>query len=84
MALCIKDNEADRLAREISRITGETLTQAVTLSLKERLARLEPKSSFSSSLVEDVGRIGLRNSKRAKSDHRTAEEILGYDEDGLP
>ena len=39
MALSIKDPEADRLARELATRTGETLTQAVVVALRERLAR---------------------------------------------
>jgi antitoxin VapB len=40
MALSIKTKEADRLARELSRLTGETMTEAVTKSLSERLNRV--------------------------------------------
>jgi antitoxin VapB len=39
MALSIKTDEADRLARELALLTGETLTDAVTNALRERLAR---------------------------------------------
>jgi antitoxin VapB len=39
MALSIKTEEADRLARELARLTGETMTEAVTRSLRERLVR---------------------------------------------
>jgi antitoxin VapB len=39
MALSIKTEEADRLARELSRLTGETMTDAVTKALRERLQR---------------------------------------------
>ena len=46
MALSIKTAEADRLARELSRVTGETMTEAVTVALRERLAT-EPKPSVS-------------------------------------
>ncbi len=40
MALSIKTKEADRLARTLSRLTGETMTEAVTKSLAERLERV--------------------------------------------
>lgn len=40
MALSIKTEEADRLARELSRLTGETLTDAITQAMRERLERL--------------------------------------------
>lgn len=39
MALSIKTDEADELARKLSRLTGESLTQAVTIALRERLTR---------------------------------------------
>ena len=39
MALSIKSDEADKLARELVRLTGETMTEAVTVALRERLAR---------------------------------------------
>jgi len=39
MALSIKTEEADRLARELARLTGETMTDAITRSLRERLDR---------------------------------------------
>jgi antitoxin VapB len=39
MALSIKTEEADRLARTLARLTGETMTQAVTVALRERLER---------------------------------------------
>jgi antitoxin VapB len=39
MALSIKTNEADRLARALAKLTGESLTEAVTVALNERLSR---------------------------------------------
>jgi antitoxin VapB len=39
MALSIKTEEADRLARSLARLTGENLTEAVTKALRERLDR---------------------------------------------
>ena len=44
MALSLKDPEADRLAREVAARTGETLTAAVVVALRERLARLRGRS----------------------------------------
>ena len=39
MALSIKSDEADQLARELAAETGETLTEAVVIALRERLDR---------------------------------------------
>lgn len=41
MALSIKTEEADALARRLVRLTGETMTEAVTVALRERLSREE-------------------------------------------
>jgi antitoxin VapB len=43
MALSIKTDEADRLARKLARLRGETITEAVTVALREQCAREEAK-----------------------------------------
>jgi antitoxin VapB len=54
MALSLKNEETERLARELARQTGETLTQAVTLAIKERLERQtgNPKAGLAQWLNE--------------------------------
>lgn len=82
MALSIKDPEADRLAREVAKATGESLTTAVVQSLRERLARLRrPRGR---PLSEELLKIGRRCSRLPLQDKRPAEEVIGYDEHGLP
>ena len=79
MALSIKNDRADRLARELAALTGESITEAVVTSLERRLAderRLRRRRS-----VDDlVGRF----QRLPVLDPRPADEILGYDENGLP
>lgn len=80
MSLNIKSKEADRLARELAALTGESIATAVTVALAERLAHVRR------------GRIGVRNaeleaiweraSKIAPSDARSDDEILGYNDLG--
>ena len=82
MALSIKDPEADRLAREVAKATGETLTTAIVRSLQERLARLRRVKG--QRLSEELLKIGRRCARLPVRDRRAAEEILGYDDDGLP
>ena len=80
MALSIKNDRADQLARELSELTGESLTDAVVHSLERRLAeeRLARRRRRSiDDLVERFGQLPVL-------DPRSADEILGYDEDGLP
>lgn len=82
MALSIKDPEADRLAREVAKATGETLTAAVIQSLRERLARV--RRVRGRPLREEILKIGRRCAALPRRDQRSDEEILGYDERGLP
>lgn len=42
MALSLKNPETERLAKELARTTGESVTRAVTVALKERLERQKP------------------------------------------
>lgn len=83
MAFSIKNPEADRLARELSALTGETLTEAVINALKERLERRR-QSRSAARLRDELMRLGKRCADLPLKDRRTPEEILGYDEDGLP
>ncbi|HZM66503.1 MAG TPA: type II toxin-antitoxin system VapB family antitoxin [Nakamurella sp.] len=82
MALSIKTEEADRLARELAAATGETLTEAVTNALRERLDRV--RSSTRMDIAERLNRLSLEYSAMPVADDRTPEEILGYDQNGLP
>jgi antitoxin VapB len=82
MALSIKDPEADRLAREVAKATGETLTMAVVQALRERLARVRrPRGPR---LSEELLKIGRRCARLPVQDTRSTDEIVGYDEHGLP
>jgi antitoxin VapB len=81
--LNIKNPEADRLARELAAATGETLTEAVTRALRERLDRTTGQR-HARSLHAEIERIQERVSRLEVLDWRSADEILGYDENGLP
>jgi antitoxin VapB len=83
MALSIKHPEADRLARELAKSTGEGLTEAVIKALRERLARQRGRKA-GRRLSEELRAIGERCSALPVLDERTPEEILGYDDHGLP
>lgn len=83
MALNIKDPVADRLARELADVTGESITTAVTVAVRERLERVRGPESVEAR-VRAMQRISDRAAARTVLDPRTPEEILGYDERGLP
>jgi antitoxin VapB len=82
MAILIKDPETDRLVRALAARTGETLTEAVRKAAAERLQDV-------SQLQRRFDRAGLEAllaEVRAYPvvDSRTPDEIIGYDENGLP
>jgi antitoxin VapB len=81
MALRIENSEADNLAKELARYTGESVTQAVIVALRERLER--EKRRGQPSLAEELMRIGKECAALPVLDPRTPDEILGYDENGL-
>jgi antitoxin VapB len=83
VALSFKDPEVDRLAREVAARTGETLTTAVAIALKERLARLRGRSRRRP-LRDELRDIGRRCAALPTLDDRPADEILGYNDHGLP
>ena len=82
MALSIKHPEADRLARQLARTTGESITEAVTTAIRERLVR-ETGWSPEGARAE-IDRIVAELARAPILDDRTADEIIGYDENGLP
>jgi antitoxin VapB len=83
MAFSIKSEETDRLARQLSAATGESLTEAVTLALRERLERLSARHKVRP-LADELDRIAKRCSALPLLDSRPADQILGYDKHGLP
>ncbi|HOA88967.1 MAG TPA: type II toxin-antitoxin system VapB family antitoxin [Propioniciclava tarda] len=82
MALNIKDETTDRLARQLAATTGESLTDAIRAAVTERLAR-ENRRQSSSKRASGLGRFIDRGRRRATVDHRSPDDILGYDADGL-
>ena len=81
MGISIKNDRAERLARQVSAETGESLTDAIIHSLEERLERLKGRRS-APDLAETLMEISRRSSALPDLDTRTAEEILDYDEKG--
>jgi antitoxin VapB len=81
MGISIKNDRAEKLARQVSAETGESLTEAIIHSLEERLERLKGRRS-APDLAETLMAISRRSSALPDLDTRSAEEILGYDEKG--
>ena len=79
MVLSIKSATADRLARELSELTGESITAAVVGALQARLD-LERRRRSGRTLDDIVDRFR----QLPVLDDRTPEGIIGYGEHGLP
>ena len=82
MALSIKSDEADQLARELAAETGETLTEAVVIALRERLDREHARHA--ASMRTRLARLAADVAALPVADSRAPEEIIGYDDAGLP
>ncbi|EAQ00876.1 hypothetical protein JNB_11894 [Janibacter sp. HTCC2649] len=85
MALNIKDPETDRLARELAAATGESITVAARRAIEERLERIHHQQRAIRPVGDDaIDGIIARGRARPVLDARPVDEILGYDENGLP
>lgn len=84
MGLNIKNPEAHKLATELAELTGESLTDAVTIALRERLQReVETRQDSREQLKKDVLEILARIHAGIKGPGPDHGDFL-YDERGLP
>lgn len=83
MALNIKNPATARLAHRLAEVTGETITEAVTVALRERLTAVERRQRRAA-VRDAVAEIQAFVRAQPDLDPRPAEEILGYDDAGLP
>jgi antitoxin VapB len=83
MPLSIKNDATERLARQVASETGESLTEAIRKALEERWERLKTqrRSRVLTSQLEDLLR---RVDALPTLDSRSEDEILGYNEHGMP
>jgi antitoxin VapB len=84
VSLNLKNPESEELARELARRTGESLTAAITIALKERLDRVE-KAKKAEGRMEWLERITAQTAP-LMNDGRSTKELFDdlYDENGLP
>ncbi len=84
MSLNIKSDEAHRLARELAHARGSTLTEAVTSALGESLRAARDQSEGADALMAEVRAVQALVAALPDRCARSPDEILGYDERGLP
>ncbi len=83
MALSIRNRRAEKLVREVAAQSGENLTQAIIHALEERLERLRGRRTTTDTFKE-IMIISRRCSSLPDEDQRSPEEILGYNQFGVP
>jgi antitoxin VapB len=84
MALHIRSERADRLAREVAARTGETLTDAVIQGLELRLKQAEKRPTKTARKKRTLEQMLAELDALPILDGRHPDEIIGYDENGLP
>lgn len=83
LALNINNPEINRLARDLAEETGETITEALTVALRDRLSAVRRKRDRVHPQAE-IAEIQAFVAGLPDRDPRQAEDLLGYDEYGLP
>jgi len=83
MAFTIVDSEIERLARSLAELTGETIAMATKRALEERLCRIGNRP-LRTAMLDDMAEIRRRWSALPVIDDRSPDEIVEYDEHGLP
>jgi antitoxin VapB len=82
MTVLIKDEEADRLIRQLAERTGKTITDAVKGAVAEKLARTPLSEAEIADRRAKLDAILAKFDAMPTVDHRSADEILGYNDKG--
>ncbi|MCX6598500.1 MAG: type II toxin-antitoxin system VapB family antitoxin [Acidobacteria bacterium] len=83
MPISIKSEQTERVARQLVELTGETLTEAIRAAVVERYDRLN-RTRSPLRLADELHAIALRCARRPVISTLTDDEILGYDDRGVP
>jgi antitoxin VapB len=83
MSLNIKNEKTHQMAQELARLTGESMTAAVSEAIRERLERV--RSNSGKGTAERLLQIGRDCAARLKEPYKSIDiaELL-YDEKGMP
>lgn len=84
MALSIKDNDTEQLVRLMAQLAGEGITEAVAQAARERLEKLQGRRRQGKATAGELMAIAKSFSRLPVFDSRSPDEILGFDEHGLP
>lgn len=84
MALSIKSPEVERKVRKLAATTGESITAVILMAVDEQLKREERKRESKQFLIDDLMAIANHCASLPVLDDRSEDEIMGWDENGLP
>jgi len=84
MPLIFDNPVLESCVRKLAQEQGETLTQAVLTAVQERQARLRKPKYTPEERAVLVREIMARGRNRPILDDRTPNEIIGYNEYGVP
>ncbi len=84
MVIHIRNPRADQLARDLAAKLNSSVTDAVIMALEEKLASAMPHPDSLEARLAAIRAAQARYAALPILDHRSADEILGYDENGLP
>jgi antitoxin VapB len=82
--LNIKDPEVRELARQLAERTGQTMTDAVKQALRQQLRQAERQHGGGEHVIQRVLARARETAKLPILDPRSDDEIVGYDENGVP
>jgi antitoxin VapB len=83
MSLNIKNEETHRLAQELARLTGESMTVAVGEAIRDRLERVRGNSR--KGMAERLMKIAKECAAHLKEPYKSMDiDELLYDENGMP
>lgn len=87
MALHIEDAEIEMLAEELATRTGKSVPETLKGVLRDRMdaSGEAPRSESEAKRIEnELMAIGAEASRLPDLDPRSPDELIGYDEAGLP
>lgn len=84
MGVFIKKPETEAKIRQLAARTGETLTDAIDRAVDERLAKLGPHRNGRVDRQKVTELLAYFDSLPKTNERLTDDEIVGYDENGLP
>jgi antitoxin VapB len=83
MAFHVSNETVDHHVRALAELTGQSITDAIDAAVKEKLNRLRPRAS-DPNYVRDLMEMSDRIGSLLGSNLRTTDELVGYDDNGLP